>query len=109
MSPFILEYGLLYRLTQYKGLALWAHQIFYFAETSFMLGTIENTALRPLKGRNKKGLINYDKFLKGNILRHRISWNNEFNCRDNHGPPLVVFRLAMVVCSLRISRGIFLD
>jgi len=56
MSLFILEYGLLHRLTQYKGFALWAHQIFYFAETSFMLGTLESTAIRPLKAKNKKGV-----------------------------------------------------
>lgn len=109
MSPFILEYGLLHRLTKHKRFAHWYHLIFCFAKTPFMLGTLESTVFRPLKGRNKKGLINYEKLLKRNILRHRISWNNEFNCRDNHGSPLVVFRLAMVVCSLRISRGIFLD
>jgi len=33
----------------------------------------------------------------------------EFDCRDNHGSPMVVFRFAMVVSSLRISRSIFLD
>jgi len=109
MSLFILEYGLLHRLTQHKRFAHWAHLIFCFAETSFMLGTLESTTLRLLKGKNKKGLINYEKFLKGNILRHRISWNNEFDCRDNHGSPLVVFCLAMVVCSLRISHGVFLN
>ena len=56
MSLFILKYGLLHRLTQHKGFALWAHQIFYFAETSFMLGMLESTIIRPLKAKNKKGV-----------------------------------------------------
>jgi hypothetical protein len=59
--------------------------------------------------KTKKEMINDEKLSEGDILRHRISWNNEFNCRDNHGSPMVVFHLTMVVCSLRISRGVFLN
>ena len=54
-------------------------------------------------------VINYEKLLKGDILRHRISWNDEFDRRYNHGYLMVVFRLAMVVYSLWISRGVFLN
>jgi len=43
-------------------------------------------------------MINYEKLFEGDILRYRISWNNEFNFRDKHGSPMVVFRFAMVVC-----------
>ena len=51
----------------------------------------------------------HEKLYKRNILRHRISWNNKFDFRHNHGSSLVVFCLTMVVCSLWISCGIFLD
>ena len=54
-------------------------------------------------------MINDEKLSEGDILRYRISWDNEFDFRNNHGSPMVVFRLAMVVRSLRISRSIFLD
>jgi hypothetical protein len=57
----------------------------------------------------KKEMINDEKLSERDILRNRISWNHEFNFRDNYGSPMVVFRLAMVVRSLRISFNIFLD
>jgi hypothetical protein len=57
----------------------------------------------------KKGVINYEKLLKGDIFRYRIGWNNEFDRRHNHGYFMVVFRITMVVYSLWISRGVFLN
>ena len=77
--------------------------------TSFIRRTLSEIALRPLKAKNKKELINDEKLSEGDILRHRTSWNNEFDCRDNYGSPMVVFRITMVVRSLRISRIILLD
>ena len=48
-------------------------------------------------------------FLKEIFSGTELVWNNEFDCRDNYGSPLVVFYLAMVVCNLWISRGVFLN
>ena len=62
-----------------------------------------------VRNRKRKGVRNYEELLKGDILGYRISWHNEFDCRDNYGSPMVLFRLAMVVCNLRISRGVFLN
>jgi hypothetical protein len=56
----------------------------------------------------KKEMRSYEEISKRDILGYRISWNDEFDFRDNYGSPLVVFCLTMVVCRFRISFNIFL-